>query len=486
MLPPAPPESTPPESTAPESTPPQSAPLPFPIFLPLAGVRLVLLGGGEEIAAKLRLLAGSGATIEVFARSPCAGLAAAITASSARHHARAWAAGDFAAARLVFIGQDEPEPAAAARAAHAAGALVNAVDRPEFCDFLVPAIVDRAPLRIAIGSGGSAPALSRDLRARIEAAVPAAYGALAAFCRDWRARVAAALPDPDRRRRFWDGALAGRPAALALAGRSAAAGSELAAALATHQAAPARGRVSLVGAGPGDPDLLTLQGLRALQTADLVLHDCLPGPRVLELARRGARRIDVGKRCGRHAMSQAAITRLMVGHASRGAHVVRLKGGDPSIFARAGEEIAALEAAGVPFTVVPGITAACAAAARLALPLTDRALAHRLHFLTGHGESGPAEGEDWAELAARGGTLAIYMGARALPALAARMLAAGLSPATPAVAVENATLPGERRIEATLGTLAGALGACSGPALLLVGAVLARRVAVASARAVAA
>lgn len=402
----------------PPPAPPET--LPFPIFLSLAGARVMFLGGGEDIAAKLSLFGGSGAASEVFAPDPCPGLLADLALAAASLHRRAWRAEDFAGARLVFIGQDEADPAAAGAAARAAGALVNAIDRPEFCDFIVPAIVDRAPLRIAISTGGAAPALARDLRARIGAAVPAAYGRLASFCRDWRARIAASLPDPDRRRRFWDAVLAGRPAALALAGQTAAAEAELAAALATHRAAPARGRVSLVGAGPGDPDLLTLQGLRALQTADIVLHDTLPGRRVLDLARRGARRIDVGKRCGRHAMSQAAITRLMLDHAALGAHVVRLKGGDPGIFGRAGEEIAALEAAGVPFTIVPGITAACAAAAHLGLPLTDRACAQRLHILTGHGEHGPADGEDWASLARSGGTLAVGLYGRPRPARAGR------------------------------------------------------------------
>jgi uroporphyrin-III C-methyltransferase len=238
----------------------------------------------------------------------------------------------------------------------------------------------------------------------------------------------------------------------------------------------ARGRASLVGAGPGDPELLTVKAVRALQSADVVLYDKLIDPRVLDLAPARARRIDVGKRCGRHAMSQAAINRLLVQHVRSGAHVVRLKGGDPFVFGRGGEELEALREAGAEAEVVPGITAALATAARLRMPLTHRGTSRSLHLITAHGrdEEGVPQ-HDWRALAAAGGTLAVYMGARTLPKVAQALLDAGMSPATPAIAVENATLPQERRIRRTLADIAQAIqeAAVEGPTLTVIGDVVA-------------
>ena len=236
-----------------------------------------------------------------------------------------------------------------------------------------------------------------------------------------------------------------------------------------------RGRASLVGAGPGDPALLTVKAVRALETADVVLYDKLIDPRLLDLAPATARRIDVGKRCGRHAMSQAAINRLLVAEVRRGGHVVRLKGGDPFIFGRGGEELEALRAAGAEVEVIPGITAALATAARLGMPLTHRGLSRSLHLITAHGREGDVPQHDWRALAAAGGTLAVYMGARTLPRVAEALLAAGMPPSTPAIAVENATLPGERRIRRTLADIAAAVAeaAVEGPTLTLIGEVVA-------------
>ncbi|WP_282961845.1 uroporphyrinogen-III C-methyltransferase, partial [Plastoroseomonas hellenica] len=249
---------------------------------------------------------------------------------------------------------------------------------------------------------------------------------------------------------------------------------------ATPALAPGRrgavaGRATLVGAGPGDPELLTLKALRALSSADVVLYDKLVDPSVLDLAPRHARRIDVGKRCGRHAMSQAAINALLVREVRTGAHVVRLKGGDPFVFGRGGEELEALRAAGAAVEVVPGITAALAVAARLGLPLTHRGLARGLHLITAHGAEEDLPAHDWRALAAAGGTLAVYMGSRTLPRVAAALIDAGMAPEIPAIAVENASLPSERRIPATLGGIAAAVSAAAveGPTLVLIGAVVA-------------
>lgn len=234
------------------------------------------------------------------------------------------------------------------------------------------------------------------------------------------------------------------------------------------------GRATLVGAGPGDADLLTVRAVRAIQSADVVLYDALIDPAILDLAPIGARRIDVGKRCGRHAMQQTAINRLIVKEALAGAHVVRLKGGDPLVFGRGGEELDSLRLAGVPVAVVPGVTAACAAAASLQIPLTHRDMSRSLHFVTGHGSDGSLPNHDWAALARSGGTLAAYMAGRTLPAVAERLIAAGMSGATPAVAVENAARPNERRLFGTLADLPAALTKAGfvGPTLVLIGAVV--------------
>lgn len=236
----------------------------------------------------------------------------------------------------------------------------------------------------------------------------------------------------------------------------------------------AGGRATLVGAGPGDPDLLTVRAVKAIQDADALLYDALIDPAVLDLARPGTRMIDVGKRCGRHAMKQAAINQLIVRLARSGAHVVRLKGGDPFVFGRGGEELDGLRAAGVPVDVVPGVTAACAAAASLQIPLTHRDVARSVHFITGHGSDGAIPAHDWVGLAASGGTIAAYMSSKTLTGLASRLIAAGLAPSTPAVAVENASRPDEAHQRGTLATLPSLLEArrFNGPTLVLIGAVV--------------
>jgi uroporphyrin-III C-methyltransferase len=234
------------------------------------------------------------------------------------------------------------------------------------------------------------------------------------------------------------------------------------------------GRATLVGCGPGDPDLLTLRAVKAIQSADVLLFDALIDPSILDFARPEVRRIDVGKRCGRHAMQQAAINALIVRLARSGAHVVRLKGGDPFVFGRGGEELASLRAAGVPVTVVPGVTAACAAAASLQVPLTHRDVARSVHFVTGHGADGTIPAHDWSALVRSGGTIAAYMASRTLPLVAARLMAAGMAGATQAVAVENASRANERRLFSTLAELPEVLAAAGfeGPTLVLIGAVV--------------
>jgi uroporphyrin-III C-methyltransferase len=234
------------------------------------------------------------------------------------------------------------------------------------------------------------------------------------------------------------------------------------------------GKATLVGAGPGDPDLLTLRAVKAIQSADVLLFDALIDPAILDLAPPNARRVDVGKRCGRHAMQQSAINRLIVREALSGAHVVRLKGGDPFVFGRGGEELDSLRMAGVPVEVIPGVTAACAAAASLQIPLTHRDMSRSLHFVTGHGSDGTVPAHDWAALVASGGTIAAYMAGRTLPQVARNLIAAGMAGSTPAVAVENASRPNEQRLFATLADLPTQLAEAgfTGPTLVLIGAVV--------------
>jgi len=455
----------------------EAVPTPFPVFLDLAGADVLVVGGGDAAAAKCRLLRPAGATIRVVDPAPEPGIESLAAEGQILLLRRAFAPGDLDGVRLCYVALDDAAEAGAVVAeARRRGVLVNAVDRPMLCDFTTPAMVQRGPVAIAIGTAGLAPALARDLRARIEAAVPSAFGALASFCARWRDRVAAALPDRDRRRRFWDEVLDGAETAAILEREDiGAADAAMETRLACSGAAPQRGRASLVGAGPGDPELLTLKALHALTRADVVLYDKLVDPRVLGLARRDARRIDVGKRCGRHAMSQAAINALLVREVQSGAHVVRLKGGDPFIFGRGGEELEALRAAGAEVEVVPGITTALAVAARLGVPLTHRGAARGLHLITAHGADDALPAHDWRALAESQGTLAVYMGARTLPDLAAALLEAGMAADMPAIAVENASLPQERRIAAPLAEIARAVAAAGvrGPTLVLIGAVVA-------------
>jgi uroporphyrin-III C-methyltransferase / precorrin-2 dehydrogenase / sirohydrochlorin ferrochelatase len=463
----------------PNSAPLASEPAYFPIFLRLDGERVLVVGGGEEATAKIRLLLPTQARVCAVDPDPCQELRDLAEQGRIELGVRAFESPDLDGARLCVVGlEDAAEAAAVVGAARAAGVLVNAVDKPALCDFIVPAIVDRAPVTVAIGTGGSAPALARDLRSRIELAVPPRTGALAALCRCYRGPVARAIPDRDGRRRFWDEVLEGPEAAAALDGDPERAEALLQARLDAIRAGRTpkpRGRATLVGAGPGDPELLTLRAVRALKSANVVLYDALVEPAIVDLARRDARRIDVGKRCGRHAMSQAAINRLILQHARAGAHVVRLKGGDPLIFGRGGEEIEALRAAGLPVKVIPGVTAACAAAARLGIPLTHRDVARSLHFVTGHGSDGLVPGLDWPLLANGTGTVAAYMASRTLSTVAARLIAAGMAPATPAVAVENASRANQRHLTGTLGDLSARLAEAgfTGPTLVLIGAVAA-------------
>lgn len=443
----------------------------FPLFLDLAGARVLVAGGGAAAEAKLRLLLKTEARIEVYAASPREAIAAMARAGAVTLHRRALLAEDVADARLVYAAtEDSEEDARVAALGRAAGALVNVVDDLEASDVLTPAMVDRDPVTVAIGTEGAAPVLARAIKARMEERLPARLGTLARIGKAFRP-AADALPQGRARRAFWaDFHFRDGPAALA-AGGEAAAEAALAALLDRHlarRAAP--GRVVFVGAGPGDPELLTLKARRALDDADVVIHDRLVTPEILELARREAEFVEAGKTGFGPCVPQAEINRLIVAHAAAGKTVVRLKGGDPAVFARLDEEADACAAAGIGWEVVPGITAASAAAATLGRSLTRRGRNGELRLLTGHDVAGFAE-QDWRALARPGAVAGIYMGLRAARFLQARLLARDADPDTPVSAVENASRADERVIATTLGHLPDALGHARirGPVVLMLG-----------------
>ena len=450
----------------------------LPVFFKLAGRRVVLAGGSEAAAWKAELLAAAGAEVAVFAPSP----SPKMRETAARYPGiaifpRAWAANDLVGAVLaVGDASNAAEAEAFASAARRARTPVNVIDRPEFCDFSFGAIVNRSPLVIGISTDGAAPVFGQALRARIEALIPASFAAWAQAAKDWRPRFARRAAAFRQRRDFWE-----RFATLALAsaGRQPNADDldDLLAASASQAGPESSGQVVLVGGGPGDAELLTMKAVRALQSADVILFDDLVAPAVLDLARREAQRINVGKRGHGPSVGQADISALLVTLGQAGKKVVRLKGGDPGVFGRTNEEIAAARAAGIECAIIPGITAALAAAASLGLSLSERDRARRIQFITAHAADGSLPvGLDWPALVDPGATTAVYMGVKTLPALAQRLLAEGLDPRTPAVMVENASLPEERRFVAPLLEMPAlvAKAAPTGPCLLLYGRTLDR------------
>lgn len=453
-------------SVSPEPVSSENGPLPyFPLFLDVTGRLAVVVGDGTIALAKAGLLARCGAAVRLV--TPDTG-----GADGYERTGHPFRAADLDGAALVVVASGGDALIGRVRSAAAERRIpVNVVDRPRASDFVVPAILDRAPVLVAIGTGGVAPALARILRQRLETAIPAGFGRLAAFAGRLRARVKDRLATPLARQRYWDGVLDGPVADLAMAGRE---GEAVAAAEAALDAAacerPAIGTVTLVGAGPGDPELLTVAAVRAIQKADVILYDHLVGDGILDLARREAEHVCVGKRSGCHSMPQEEISRLMARHARAGRGVVRLKGGDPMLFGRAGEELDHLRAAGIPTRVIPGVTAALGCAASAGVSLTRRGVSRAVHFVTAHRRAGDEGAIDWRRFADPDGTLAVYMGRDQLASIAAALIAAGLPPGTPALVVENGTRPDERRHATNLAGLSMAAGAVgAGPALLLVG-----------------
>lgn len=445
----------------------------FPIFVDLQDQPVLIVGGGEQAAQKLRLLGRTGARLRVLDEAPCPEIEALAAAGRLELIRRPLLAQDLAGVRLAYVAlEDDAAAARAVAMARAAGVPVNAVDRQELCDFITPAIVDRDPVVVAIGTEGTGPVLARQIKSRLEAMLPARLGALAKWAATLRDRVAGTLRPGHDRRRFWDGFFDGPIARAYLDGEHGTAGRLLEASLAEIAGQrPGIGRVVLVGAGPGDPDLLTFKAMRALQAADVVVVDRLVPAAILDRARRDAERIYVGKTPGQPSTSQAEINAILLREAMAGRQVVRLKGGDPFVFGRGGEELQALRAAGVPVEIVPGITAAMACAAAVGLPLTEREERRGLTLITGHASDGPAE-HDWAALARKGGMTAIYMGVGAAPHIEARLLAAGIDPATPVTVVENGSLPTQKAAAGRIDGLTELLidARIKGPAMIFIGA----------------
>jgi uroporphyrin-III C-methyltransferase / precorrin-2 dehydrogenase / sirohydrochlorin ferrochelatase len=451
----------------------------LPVFLALEGKRAVMAGGNAQAAWKAELMSAAGANVEVFAQAPgeeIVGLAATPPRGAIAIRQRRWSADDLAGAAIAVGAFDHDHDAAEfAAAARAAGVPVNVIDKPAFCDFAFGAIVNRSPLVIGISTDGAAPVFGMAVRAKIEAMIPRGFARWAEAARRWRGAVfSTGLSNPGRRR-FWQTFAS---YAVSHPDRDPTQ-SDFDGFLAEtmDEAAADNGSVTLVGAGPGDPELLTLRAVRALQSADIILVDDLVAPAILDFARREAKKMLVGKTGHGPSCKQEEINALMVTLAKTGKRVVRLKGGDPMIFGRATEEIAACRAAGIPVEVVPGISAAQGAASRLGVSLTHRESARRVQYVTGHGADGRLPGDiDWTSIADAGATTVVYMPAKTLGAFAAAAIARGLDAATPAVAVINATRPDEAVVAATIADLPQHLAAANiaGPVVVMIGRVFER------------
>lgn len=447
----------------------------FPIFADLRERAVLVVGGGDVAERKTLALLEAGAAVTVGAPALTPVLRELASSGKLRHLDGHFEPDWLADCWLIIAATDDAAlNAAVAAAGEARRIFTNVVDDPQRCSFQVPSVVNRAPIQIAISSAGTAPVLARRIRERLESLLDHSLGHLAALAASQRQRIRASFPDLRRRRHFYDWLLDGPVAALLRQARPAEAEQALQDALAqAHPALP--GSVTLVGAGPGDPGLLTLKALRALNEADVILYDRLVSDDILSLARRDATRISVGKRLGgNHDATQDNIHALMREHARAGRKVVRLKGGDAFIFGRGGEEISALRADGIPYEIVPGITAALACAAYSGIPLTHRDHAQSVRLITAH----CAQSEDtldWQALAAERQTLAFYMGVGQLETLGAQLIAHGRSAATPCALIENGSLPNQRVLPTTLANMAhdAGLHGIHAPALLLIGEVTA-------------
>ena len=424
----------------------------LPLFHKLQGSHVLVVGGGEIALRKSRLLVDAGALIRVVAPAVESQLRALVDASGGEVRLRGYAEADLEGCQLIIAATDDQAlNAQVSEDAKRRCVPVNVVDAPALCSVIFPAIVDRSPLVVAVSSGGDAPVLARLIRAKLETWIPSTYGELAGLAARFRARVKQLYPDVTQRRAFWEEVFQGPIADRQLAGQGAEAERLLEAKV--NGAPPhAPGEVYLVGAGPGDPDLLTFKALRLMQQADVVLYDRLVAPAILELCRRDAERVYVGKRRADHALPQEQINKQLVDLAKQGKRVLRLKGGDPFIFGRGGEEIEELAAHGIPFQVVPGITAASGCSAYAGIPLTHRDYAQSVRFVTGHLKNNTSD-LPWQDLVAPAQTVVFYMGLIGLPIICAQMIKHGRSADTPAALIQQGTTVNQRVFTGTLADL---------------------------------
>ncbi|QJT16952.1 uroporphyrinogen-III C-methyltransferase [Aeromonas sp. 1805] len=443
----------------------------LPIFCRLDNKPVLLVGGGEVAERKARLLLDAGAQLTVVAPELDPELAELAANGSIE-----WLAGEFAPAQLtgkwlVVAATDRREVNALVyQSANQARIFANVVDDPKRSSFIMPSIIDRSPLMVAISSGGKAPVLARLLREKLEALLPQHLGAVAAFAGSLRERVKARFTSMGERRRFWERLLGADRLGQALARGDSASANQLADSLFADESQTG-GEVVLVGAGPGDPGLLTLHALRQMQQADVVVYDRLVSYEVMALVRRDAKRIFVGKQAGNHCVPQEGINQLLLDEAKKGQRVVRLKGGDPFIFGRGGEELETLVGSGIGFQVVPGITAASGCAAYAGIPLTHRDHAQSVRFVTAHGKGG-AQDLDWPLLAKDKQTLVFYMGLSSCATIREQLLTHGKAGDTPVALIERGTQPSQRVIRGTLDQLPELAVGVESPALIMVGSVV--------------
>lgn len=444
----------------------------LPLFHRLQDRICLLAGGGVIALRKARLLVSAGAKVRVVSPSVLEELSQLILAHGGEIINDVYQNHYLKDCVLVVCATDNNAVNEQVSAdCFAINLAVNVVDSPALCSVITPAIVDRSPLMIAFSSGGEAPVLARMLRAKIESLIPATFGRLAQLASKFREPVKEKFDDGDKRRRFWEAVLTGPIGELFLSGQEEKAKQQLIAQLNSPELPP-QGEVYLVGAGPGDPDLLTFKALRLMQQAEVVLYDRLVSEPIMNLVRRDAERIYVGKRRQDHAMEQTAINQLLLDLALQGKRVLRLKGGDPFIFGRGGEEIELLAAAGIPFQVVPGITAASGCAAYAGIPLTHRDFAQSVRFITGHLKDGSFH-LPWSELISNEQTLVFYMGLVSLPIICAELINHGKPETTPCALIEKGTRPEQKVYTATLATLPELIASqeVHAPTLLIVGLV---------------
>lgn len=445
----------------------------YPIFMRLQSQPCLIVGGGPVALRKIRLMHKAGAEITVVAPELCKEIIEEFS-QNITYLAREFTDNDIHGYRLITAATNNSNVNKhVSELAQAKNIPVNVVDQPELCSFITPSIVDRSPVLIAISTGGGAPVLARFLRAKIESLIPASYGVLADAMNKYRDQLKEKLPSETSRRKFWDKVVHGPIAEQFLSGRTALAYQNLDKAVSDSNTKPSQGEVWLIGAGPGDPDLLTFRALRLMQQADVVLYDRLVSAEILDLTRRDADRIYVGKKRAEHAVPQNEINQRLVDLAQQGKTVVRLKGGDPFIFGRGGEEIELLSKSGVSFQIVPGITAASGCATYAGIPLTHRDYAQSCMFVTGHLKNNTVD-LNWPLLATPNQTIIIYMGLIGLPTICQQLIAHGVSPDMPIALVERGTTKKQRVFTGTLCTMPDKLAneTVQAPTLIIIGEVV--------------